>query len=177
MEKIYQNNLTYYKCRACHQVSERSLVIDNKIIWRVDDQKNYWHESVGIVVVDKDNKILCMLRKIFPFSYSIPAGHLDKGEGPENAALRELKEETGIKTDHKLELLGEFNLLKDSCRRGSDHHQWHLYKLKVINQDTVKLSDESSTVGWYDLDELKKMDNLTYPLAFIINKFGRSLTI
>lgn len=175
VERIYRNELTYYECNACRQVSERSLIINDKITWWVDERRNYWHESVGVVVVDKNDKVLCMLRKIFPFAYSIPAGHLDKGENPEVAALRELKEETGIKIDHGIELIGEFDLLKDSCRRGSDHHRWHLYRLKITNQPTIKLCDESSIAKWHSFDELKKLDNATYPLAFIVNKFEKSL--
>ncbi|MEK7539305.1 MAG: NUDIX domain-containing protein [Patescibacteria group bacterium] len=70
--------------------------MDNKIEWWVDERGNYWHESVGIIAVNKNNKMFCMLRKIFPFSYTLPAGHLDKGEKPKKSAVRELEEETGI---------------------------------------------------------------------------------
>jgi len=175
VERTYHNNLTFYKCHSCHKVSERSLVIDNAIIWWIDKHQTYWHESVGVIVVNEVNKILCTLRQIFPFAYTIPAGHLDKGEKPKKAALRELEEETGIKVERGLETIGKFSIPGDSCRRGSDHHKWHLYRLKVSKTNYIKLSDEASNTHWYTLDELKKMDNLTFALTFIVNKFGQTL--
>lgn len=175
VDRIYKDHLTLYRCNTCQKISNRCLVIDNKIVWWIDEKENYWHESVGVIVINEDQKILCMLRQIFPFSYTIPAGHLDKWEVPEHAALRELEEETGIKTKGKLELIEEFNIYEDSCRRGSDHHKWHLYKLRVANVKKIELSDETSTADWYHLSELEKMKNLTDSLKFIIKRFGKSL--
>ncbi len=175
IERKHVNNLTFYECLACHKISERSLVIDNNIVWWFDERGNYWHESVGVIVVNTHNKILCMLRQIYPFAYTIPAGHLDKGEKPKNAAVRELEEETGIKAGRRLKKIGKFDMTGDSCRRGSDHHKWNLYWLKVIDIKSVKLSDEASDTRWYSLVELKRKDNLTFALAFIIKKFGHSL--
>ena len=45
----------------------------------------------GIVV--KDGKIVTIVRKGIP---DLPKGHIEKGESPEEAALREVEEETGI---------------------------------------------------------------------------------
>jgi 8-oxo-dGTP pyrophosphatase MutT (NUDIX family) len=177
VQRIYKNNLTFYKCSACGKTSERSLVIDQNVTSWIDKKGNYWHESVGVLVMNKDKKILCMLRQIFPFASTIPAGHLDKNENPENAAMRELEEETNIKTDSKPEKIATFNIPGDSCRRGSDHHKWNLYKLKIENSEKIKLSDETSEVHWYSLEELKKMDNLTFALNFILKKFGGSLIL
>ena len=60
VERIYKNRLTYYHCKSCNKTAERSLVIDNNIVWWVDKQTNeYWHESVGVFVFNSENnKIL-----------------------------------------------------------------------------------------------------------------------
>lgn len=168
VKRIFKNNLTYYNCLACGKISERSLVLDNQIIWWVDKDRQYWHESVG-VVVKHEKKILCLLRQIYPFAYAIPAGHLDTGEEPELAAIRELKEETGLSCD-KLELIGEFDLQGDSCRRGSDHHRWHLYIIDAPTAE-LRLSDEASAAQWLTLHQLRKLKNITYPLKYIVNTF------
>ena len=173
IKRIFKDNLTYYECLSCGKISERSLVLDNQIRWWVDKKRIYWHESVGVVVMRED-KLLCLLRQIYPFAYTIPAGHVDAGEKPERAAMRELKEETGLSSD-TLELIGEFNLPGDSCRRGSDHHHWHLYYLNMQSSGILQLSDEASTAQWVDMSQLQKLQNITYSLRYIVNTFGDSL--
>ena len=176
--RIKKDNLTFYTCDSCGREEERSLVIDNAVTWWVDNDRTYWHESIGVVVVNKDKKIFCMLRQVFPFAYTIPAGHLDKGEEPERAACRELEEETGIRAEGTLKHLGDFDIRGDSCRRGSDDHRWHLYKYYLRNlpdEVGITLSDEASEGHWLSLEEIKKLDAITYPLSVIKDKFGASL--
>lgn len=54
--------------------------------------------GVGVVIQNADGKILIGKRKgsHSPF-YSIPGGHLEKGESFEEAAIKEVLEETGLK--------------------------------------------------------------------------------
>lgn len=63
----------------------------------------------GIVV--KDGKIVSITRNGIP---DLPKGHIEKGEQPEQAALREVKEETGI---DKLRIVRELP------------STWHCYKI------------------------------------------------
>lgn len=177
IERFSRDNDTYYICRSCGAVAERSLVVDNDIVWWVDDDRTYWHESVGVVVVDEKKRILCLFRRIFPFAYAIPAGHLDRGESPEFAARRELQEETGINVlqDQKLEHLVDIDIPNDSCRRGSDHHRWHLFRYKLDHEPNIILSDEAASMRWCTIFELKDLKLLTFPLEVILEKFGPSL--
>lgn len=174
VERVFRNDLTYYYCRSCNDTAERSIVIDNKIVWWIDSHNVYWHESVGVLVV-VDDKLLTFFRKIYPFLYTIPAGHLDKGELPENAALRELYEETNI-SNHSLEMVKQnFDISGDSCRRGSDNHRWHLYRLKLASMPTVSLSDEASVVKFMTLAELRREQKLTYPLKVFVDEMGEKI--
>ena len=55
--------------------------------------------GVGIVVLNKDNKIFVAKRIDNPKDFwQMPQGGIDKGETPLEAAYRELKEETSIKS-------------------------------------------------------------------------------
>lgn len=176
VQRTFENELTYYKCSDCNKKLERSLVIDDSVNWWVDKDNNYWHESVGVIVV-YNNKILTQLRQIYPFAYALPAGHLDKGEEnePEAAAKRELWEETGIATD-SLELLkSKLDMPGDSCRRGSDHHRWHLYRLNLEQEPELKISEEASKFEWMSLDDLRRCENITYPLKFFVETIGEGL--
>ncbi len=53
-----------------------------------------------LALVDGDKKVLVTRRnikmKIFPRAWVLPGGHVDPGETLENAAIRELFEETGV---------------------------------------------------------------------------------
>ena len=175
VKRVFKENLTYYHCSACGKTSERSLVIDNKIVWRIDEQRTYWHESIGVVIVNEKNKILCLMRQIYPFAYSIPAGHLDVGEKPDTAVKRELMEETGISKVENFELVKEFDIPGDSCRRGSDDHHWHLYRGRVSGAVEILLADEASSASWFSMEELGKLKNITHPLKYIVETFGDSL--
>ena len=63
--------------------------------------------GVGIVAIDKDNKVILVSQFRKPFDevlVEIPAGKLEKGENPYDCAVRELEEETGF-IPLKLELM------------------------------------------------------------------------
>lgn len=65
--------------------------------------------GVGILAINDDGKILLVeqFRKaIDQVLLEIPAGKIDKGENPEDCALRELEEETGYKAK-KIEFLNK----------------------------------------------------------------------
>ncbi len=67
-------------------------------------------DGVGIVPITPDKKILLIKQHryvIGEYSWEIPGGGIDKDETPQNAARRELHEETGIKAE-KFENLGVF---------------------------------------------------------------------
>ena len=68
-----------------HEVGENAVVEALKTTFRMAPAAG------GIVV--KDGKIVSIVRNGIP---DLPKGHIEKGESPENAALREVKEETGI---------------------------------------------------------------------------------
>lgn len=65
--------------------------------------------GVGILALDENNNVLVVRQFRYAFGRTlleIPAGKLEKGEDPYQAAMRELKEETGA-TCEKLQSLGE----------------------------------------------------------------------
>lgn len=69
--------------------------------------------SAAIVVpITKDNNSLVIVQpRVFkedPVSIEVPAGYLDPGETHLDAAIRELKEETGYEADEIIELKGYY---------------------------------------------------------------------
>lgn len=174
VKRVFQGDLTYYHCSSCNKTLTRSLVIDNNIVWWVDDRNVYWHESVGVLVVVED-KLLTFFRKIYPFLYTIPAGHLDKNELPEIAAQRELYEETDIAVSNLETIKQNFDIPGDSCRRGCDNHRWHLYRIKLASMPNISLSDEAQALRFMTLMELQNELKLTYPLKLFVDKMAEKI--
>lgn len=84
----------------------------------------------GIVV--KEGKIVSIVRKGIP---DLPKGHIEKGESPEQAALREVEEETGI---GKLRIVKE---LPSTWHCYLEHDEWTLkrtYWYLMESEETIQ---------------------------------------
>jgi 8-oxo-dGTP pyrophosphatase MutT (NUDIX family) len=92
-----------------HEVGENAVATALKNTFRMAPAAG------GIVV--KDGKILSIVRKGIP---DLPKGHIEKGETPEVAALREVGEETGIS---KLRIVKE---LPSTWHCYLEHDEWML---------------------------------------------------
>ncbi|KNA06985.1 hypothetical protein SOVF_176030 [Spinacia oleracea] len=55
-----------------------------------------YRRNVGICLINPSKKIFAASRIDIPDSWQMPQGGIDKGEDPQNAAIRELREETGV---------------------------------------------------------------------------------
>ena len=58
--------------------------------------ENIYRKCVGIVLCNKENKVLWCERKDAPGQWQFPQGGIDDGETFIEAAKRELKEETSV---------------------------------------------------------------------------------
>ena len=86
----------------------------------LDGKLNDWPVVAGVLLVDAQGRILLQHRDAnaptSPNKWAQPGGHVEQGEAPEEAAARELLEETGIGSDVPLRLFKFFYLVLD----GSD---------------------------------------------------------
>lgn len=171
VERFFEEEKTFYRCSSCSKIAPRSIVIDDAVTWWIDADRTYWHESVGVVIKNSENKIFCILRQIYPFAYALPAGHLDKGEDPHAAALREVKEEIGLDIS-VLSKVEKLPIPGDECRRGSDDHLWHIYTAQVADDFIPVLSDEASTHAWFSKEEILLREDIVYPLKFIVQRLA-----
>lgn len=176
IHEITKQENTYYFCEICKKDYPRLIIIDPEISWWVDRQtKEYWHESIGIFLFNSKKEVLLFKRIIYPFAFSVPAGHLNKNENPKKAIIREIKEEVNlIINECDIKLFSKENLTEDPCRRGADSHKWHLFTGQVKNNQPITMNEEGIKPVWCSLDETLKKD-LTQPVRFFIEKYGKQL--
>jgi 8-oxo-dGTP pyrophosphatase MutT (NUDIX family) len=171
VERVYEDNKTYYFCSTCKKRCERSIVIDPAIKWWVADDGEYWHESEGVFIRNPEGKFLFFERLIFPFALTVPSGHVDINEDALTAARRETEEEVGYRVDKLIHVATE-DIIGDSCRRGADAHRWHAYLLPLSKNIDVKVTEEyeGQKPTWLTLDEALQK-NLIYPVESIIRSY------
>lgn len=114
----------------------------------------------------KNNKILLLKRNIPPFEnhWVLPGGHVEYGEKVEETILRELEEETGLKTEIK-ELIGVYS---DPERDPRYHAVSIVYWLSKAKGE-ISINDESSDYDFFDLSDLPK--KIGFDHKKIINDF------
>lgn len=95
--------------------------------------------AVGVIALSDDGKI-CLVRQyrtaLDRVTVEIPAGKLDPGEDPQDAALRELKEETGV-IAHKI---AHISSIAPSV--GCSDEMVHLYMATELEMDEQALDDD-----------------------------------
>ena len=74
-----------------------------------------YRPCVGVVLMNAQGLVFTAERIDIPGAWQLPQGGIDKGETPEDAALRELEEETGIS--------------RDLVEVAAEHPDWVLYDL------------------------------------------------
>lgn len=116
----------------------------------------------------KEGKILLVKRNHEPYFgfWAIPGGYLEFGETLKEAVVREVKEETGLKTKIRT-LVGVYSKPKRHPKQAISV----AYLLEIVGGE-VKKSQEATEIGWFNLDNLP-------PLAFdhqeIIKDYRRKI--
>jgi ADP-ribose pyrophosphatase YjhB (NUDIX family) len=105
-------------------------------------------------------------------NWGLPKGHLERGETPEEAALREVGEETGLE---RLEIRRRLGTIDWFFREGPDliHKYCHFFLMETADQATQPQVEEGiSECLWLPLEEA--METLTYDNArAVLEEAGR----
>lgn len=108
-----------------------------------------------------DGKLLLLQRasnKLEPGRWGVPGGKLEKGETPEQAAARELSEETGISLERpsQVQYVGVLYIRKPTV-----DYVYHLLRVQVDQMPDVCLSNEHEGYKWASLKDLEEMPLMT----------------
>ena len=109
----------------------------------------------GLLIGRKDLKDLSGERLL----WSLPKGHIEEGETPEQAAIREVQEETGIESEISTALgVIDFWFMAGGKRI---HKTVHHYLFKEVGGVLAPQISEVDDVGWFPLEEVVGL--LAYP--------------
>ena len=122
--------------------------------------------SAGGLVVDHSGKNGLLIGRIDHkdasgqrILWSLPKGHIEEGETPEQAALREVAEETGIESAIERSLgVIDFWFMAGGKRI---HKTVHHYLFRETGGKLAAQESEVDEVGWFPLSEI--VERLAYP--------------
>ena len=139
------------------------------------------HFCACAYVVNPDNRKILLVKHKEYNKWLQPGGHIENNETPEEAAIREVYEETGI----KITLIGEHFPREDDLIRplGVQCNRKHngdkmidiVYYGKPNNPDSpLKANDESTDIGWFsrhDLDEMPVFPDVKITFDYILREY------
>lgn len=122
------------------------------------------HFCASAFVINPLNKKILLVKHHLFNKWVQPGGHIEENELPEEAAIREVYEETGV----KITLLGERFPREDDlirplgiqCERKKDgsRHIDITYAAKPNDPHAeLKISNESYDIGWFSRNELEQI--------------------
>ncbi|NNF01421.1 MAG: NUDIX domain-containing protein [Bacteroidia bacterium] len=135
---------------------------DLDLLWKKFKAKFKYIEAAGGIVSNKKGQILLIYRNN---KWDLPKGKLDKGETPEDAAIREVIEECGIEK-LEIESFAEcsyhiFTTTKNTVLKKTWWYNMNYYGNK---KGTPQEEENIQKVKWFKGSELKKPLKKTYPI-------------
>jgi len=90
-----------------------------------------------------------------PARWQLPKGLVGRGETPEVAALREVREETGLACEvvAELEKVEYWYFSKGGARRVRFHKFVHFYLMRFVSGDVSGHDDEVNEARWVEIEE------------------------
>ena len=110
--------------------------------------------SVGVaVILTRENRVLLMKRKgpHGPGTWTVPGGHMEFGETPQQCAVRETKEEIGVEiTDIR------FRAITNDVFESEERHSVSIWmEGKIVSGEPRIVSEkEAAELGWFVWDSL-----------------------
>lgn len=100
------------------------------------------------IIIEIEGRILLIERRNAPFGWALPGGFVDYGESLEAAAVREAREETGL----KLEKLRQFRAYSDPERDPRQHNISMVFTAEAHGKPTA--GDDAKHLKLFAPDQL-----------------------
>jgi len=119
--------------------------------------------TVDVIIKMDYKSIVLIKRKNPPYGWALPGGFVNEGESLEDAAIREIKEETGL----NIKLIRQFHTYSDPNRDPRGHHMSTVFIAK--GDGLPYANDDATDAGIYTRETLP--DDIAFDHRKILNDF------
>ena len=113
-------------------------------------------EAASSAILIRDGKILLIRRRNPPSldMYAFPGGRAEPGEAPDQTALREFEEETGIRA-HSPRPFAFYDLQAENPGR---HFHLTVFIVEASADQIAEARDDAADADWFTPDEVRRLN-------------------
>lgn len=129
--------------------------------------------AVGAVVTDPAGRVLLCQQRHGHQWWGLPGGRIRPGESPIHAAVRDIREETGMETE-LVDLVGLYQLTGDACGDEVPDVLTHVFRGRAAGEAAVNAPARIARLSWHDPGGLPAPMTPTTRTAIADAMVGRS---
>lgn len=130
-------------------------------VWEVFKAGHVFVAAAGGAVTDEHGRLLVIKRL---GKWDLPKGKIDPGEGVTDAAVREVREECGLR---EVRIVGELPSTWHTYARDGHQHlkRTHWFLMEASSSETLvpQSEEDIEEVRWLTPDEVRAIERDTYP--------------
>lgn len=125
--------------------------------------------TADVIIYEPGRGVVIIRRRHAPIGFALPGGFIDEGEQAEEAAVREMREETGL----DVELTGLLGVYSRPKRDPRQHTLTVVFTGRAHNPDAICAGDDAAQAAFYPMDALPQP--LVFDHAEILEHFRQAL--
>ena len=126
--------------------------------------------TTDVVIYEPGRGVVLIRRANPPYGHALPGGFIDEGEQAEAAAVREMREETGL----DVELTGLLGVYSRPERDPRQHTLSVVFTGRAYNPQALQAGDDAAEARFCPLEALP--DDMAFDHARILEDFRQTLT-
>ncbi len=127
-------------------------------------------QSAGCILIDRSvGGPRALLIRVRAHGFELPKGHVEEGETPEEAALRELREETGIESE--VEIGPEVGAIEYEFPHNGKWRKKRVLFFAAVPKEVIRMAERperTRELRWVTLHELQDIQLVSENLRLII---------